>query len=521
MKRDTSRDGFINTIQSTALKRFRPLWSFLQSVPFLERLVNRLIINNAMSKAVNRPHAFSTLSNYTSWRSLMDKTYFGRRAPATEIPNLPDAQDVAALFRIPESGPTLSPKSTMLFPVFAQWFTDGFLLTDDEDRRRTRTSHQIDLNQIYGYTEHHTTLVRLHDPHRKGRLKSVESTEGEFAPRLFDEDGNLKPEFEGLPLPSRLSDDTPLEQKRTIFAFAGERSNSTPFTAAMTTLFLREHNRIADNIAAQEPSWDDDRVFEVSRNTMIAMLIKVVIEEYINHIAPYHFRLRAFPQFVWEAKWNRPNWIPVEFNLLYRWHSLVPSEVTVAQQQYPSATLLLNNQLLIEHGVQEMLAAASANRAWRLGLANTAKFLLPVELATILQGRETQVASYNTYRTAMSYPTVTDFNQITGDETRINALKAVYSSVDQIEFYVGLMAEDAPVESAVPPMIGRMVALDAFSHALTNPLLSVNVFNERTFSALGWKTINETFSLADIVKRNTSSSQSAPITMDWPKGSTH
>ena len=36
-----------------------------------------------------------------------------------------------------------------LFADFAQWFTDGFLMTD-QDRRRTRTNHQIDLSQLYG-----------------------------------------------------------------------------------------------------------------------------------------------------------------------------------------------------------------------------------------------------------------------------------------------------------------------------------------------------------------------------------
>jgi hypothetical protein len=31
------------------------------------------------------------------------------------------------------------------FAVFAEWFTDSFLLTDDYNRARTKTPHQIDL----------------------------------------------------------------------------------------------------------------------------------------------------------------------------------------------------------------------------------------------------------------------------------------------------------------------------------------------------------------------------------------
>jgi prostaglandin-endoperoxide synthase 2 len=49
----------------------------------------------------------------------------------------------------------------------------------------------------------------------------------------------------------------------------------------------------------------------------------------------------------------------------------------------------------------------------------------------------------------------------------------------------------------------RLVAIDAFSQALTNPLLSEHVFNRGTFSKPGWKAIDETKTLRDIVVRNT------------------
>jgi prostaglandin-endoperoxide synthase 2 len=47
-----------------------------------------------------------------------------------------------------------------------------------------------------------------------------------------------------------------------------------------------------------------------------------------------------------------------------------------------------------------------------------------------------------------------------------------------------------------------MVGVDAFSQALTNPLLSPHVFNERTFSPAGMEIIAGTGRLADIVGRN-------------------
>jgi prostaglandin-endoperoxide synthase 2 len=50
-----------------------------------------------------------------------------------------------------------------------------------------------------------------------------------------------------------------------------------------------------------------------------------------------------------------------------------------------------------------------------------------------------------------------------------------------------------------------MVANDAFTQALTNPLLARSVFTEETFSALGMKIIGDTSSLQQIVARNSES----------------
>jgi prostaglandin-endoperoxide synthase 2 len=124
-------------------------------------------------------------------------------------------------------------------------------------------------------------------------------------------------------------------------------------------------------------------------------------------------------------------------------------------------------------------------------------------LASIQLGRKAQLASYNDYREMCKFPRVTDFDQITGDADAQRELKRLYGHVDKIEFYVGLYAEDVRENSTLPPLIGRLVGIDAFSQALTNPLLAENIFNKDTFSAVGWEVIHNTNSLSDLVNRNT------------------
>jgi len=390
------------------------------------------------------------------------------------------------------------------------------MMTDDADRRRTTTNHQIDLSQLYGLTPKLTQALRRRSeaPGQKGRLKSEMIDGEEWAPRLFDAAGCRNSDFADLPTPLRLPDGWPAERRAGLFAFGGDRANTTPFTAALNTLFLREHNRLCGVLERAWPDWDDARVFETARNVNIVQLINIVLGEYINHIAPYWFKLLADPTACYQACWNRQNWIPVEFNLLYRWHSLVPELVSWAGRLRPISDMRLDNGPLLQSGLGAAFTEASGTAAWQIGLFNTANFLLPAERASIAQGRENQLAGYNDYRAAMGYPRVTRFEQISGDPRVVDGLRRVYGDVDRIEFFVGLFAEEPLPRAAVPKLIGRMVAADAFSHALTNPLLAPAVFNEATFSPQGMQSIRETSRLQHLLDRNAPGSGRASMEQD-------
>jgi prostaglandin-endoperoxide synthase 2 len=485
--------------------------------PWLAGKLSDFAVNSSVNVCRHRPHPWSTVSDYVSWRSLTDRSFSARHLPAygpatLSVDRDPSPSALIGMFQRPTGQQRFCEKSTCLFPTFAQYLTDGFIRTrmphdgEPEDLRRQNTSnHEIDLCPLYGRTLAQTDCLRLKSEAtgQKGRLKSIMLGDEEYPPFLYPGGGGAPdPQFAPLDEPLGQSSITDPDQRARIFALGGDRANSSPQVAMMNTLLLREHNRLAGQIERAYPDWDDERVFQTARSTVIAVFIKIVVEEYINHISPAPIRILADPAVAWNAPWNKPNWITTEFSLLYRWHSLVPDVLTWNGKTYPVGSIIMDNRPLLDAGLARGFADMSAQRAGRLGAFNTDDALLPIEERAIRQGRICRLAPYADYRAYVSLPRPRDFEDVSTNPKVVAFLKKVYQRPGDIEFYVGLFAEDTVRNSPLPELILRMVAVDAFSQALTNPLLSEHVFREDAFSTPGWDAIHTTSRLRDVVARN-------------------
>jgi prostaglandin-endoperoxide synthase 2 len=149
----------------------------------------------------------------------------------------------------------------------------------------------------------------------------------------------------------------------------------------------------------------------------------------------------------------------------------------------------------------------SSQRAGRIGPLNTSDTVLPREISAIEQGRLCNLRSYADYREYAGLPRPRDFSDISTDQQVVKILEKHYRDPKHVEFYVGLFAEDTETNSPLPPLLRRLVAVDAFSQALTNPLLSKTVFGdkanrEEAFTKVGLEWIERTSSLRDMLERN-------------------
>ncbi|MGE8126047.1 peroxidase family protein [Methylobacterium sp. NPDC080182] len=463
----------------------------------------------------------------------MDRTFSGRHLgphDPKQRPYPPEAQ-VLALLKRPQTQVD-SKRSSFLFTFFAQWFTDSFLRTHPLDPRRNTSNHEIDLCQLYGLDEPSTWALR---DGQGGRMKARKGPDGRDLPPLLFKNGSVDPQFydpdpireTGLSylrggrldvwveaieqsLPGALTD--PMRQAN-VYALGLDRGGSTVAYSVFNVLFLREHNRLAGELAKAYPSWDDNRLFETARLINIRQVLDIVVNDYIRHIGGvFPFTLdRTFAE---SKRWYRTNRISIEFNLLYRWHPLVPNTFRFLGADLPHSEYRFNNQLIETHGIEAILDAASRQPAGHIGLFNSPSFLEKADARSLKWSRDFGLRSFNDYRERFElgrYKTIDEFAE---NQTVADALKEVYRSMDEVEFMIGLFAEKRGDGETMPETLTRMVAYDAFTHILTNPVLASEVHCADTYSPWGWKHIQNHGGLMDLVKRNCDEAKLDKVSFD-------
>lgn len=497
----------------------------------LRHAISKATINRYAYAVPPRPRPVSMAADYVTWRGLTDRRYSGRHLPVPKddvAPRHPDIDRVIKLFERVEF--KRSNDTSLLFPFFAQWFVDSFLRTKWEDPKGDRkfqeneSNHEIDLCSIYGSTERQTSLLREHSEEWRGRLRMQAIDGQDYPTNLFAEVGDkyeLAAEYADLYSPANFQrvylapgrEWTP-EQKSHAFAVGLEHGSSTLGNALMNTLFMREHNRVAGIIADAHPrdrfpEWDDERVFQTARNVTIVELLNIVIGDYIVHIAPIDIHIEAVPGVAERERWYRTNWMAVEFALLYRWHDLIPDTFEVTRngtkERHDGVEMLRNNKLLKEIGLDQLLLDASRQYAGRIGLGNTAKFLVDmgIKRVSLDMARGCQLPSYNAYREYYGMKRLASFEALTGETQLAGQLRELYGDIDRLEWFVGIFAEGYDSSAMMGELLVTMVANDAFTQALTNPLLAKAVYCEDTFSKEGLEIIAANKTLADVVACNT------------------
>jgi hypothetical protein len=291
-----------------------------------------------------------------------------------------------------------------------------------------------------------------------------------FGGRMKTSDRGLLP-FNTKGLPN--ANDAHLFDDEQLFLGGDVRANENVELTAMHSLFVREHNRVAREIAADDPSLNDEAIFQQARAVVSAELQAITFNEFLpallgdGAIAPYD----GYDPAVNPA-------VATEFSTAaYRLgHSMLNNEVEFisddgeeTRDPLPLAQAFFNPTVLPITGLAPIMKYLASDRAQEIDVHvvdGVRNFLFGppgaggFDLASlnIQRGRDHGLADYNDTRAAYGLPRVTSFDQITSDDEIADALREVYGSVDDIDLWVGCLAEDHADGSSVGPLVSAIVS---------------------------------------------------------------
>ena len=401
--------------------------------------------------------------------------------------DLSEPADEAAPIEVPLGDPQFD-------PFFTGEATIDFNRTDyelDEDGVRQQ------MNLITAFID--GSVIYGSDAEREEALRSF--TGG----RLATSDGDLLPYNEhGLENAGGTSAD--------LFLAGDIRANENVALASMHTIWVREHNRIADEIAAEDPSLTDDQIFEQARAVVTAELQAITYNEFL----PALLGNNALTEYTGFDSTVNPNIANVFSTAAYRFgHSLLSTELlrlnpdgtTADEGNLPLQSAFFDVSQIEDFGIDSLLQGAAVNEAQELDsviVDDVRNFLfgppgaggLDLVSLNIQRGRDHGLADYNQAREDMGLERVTSFSDITSDPELAASLEATYGSVDDIDVWVGGLAEDHLVGSSMGELFTTII-VDQFQRLRDG---DANWY-ENVFSGQELREIENT-SLADVIERN-------------------
>ena len=142
-----------------------------------------------------------------------------------------------------------------------------------------------------------------------------------------------------------------------------------PGLFVMSTVWLREHNRICDVLSLEHPDWDDERLYQTTKLIVLAENLKITIEEYVQHLSQYKVKLSYDPELLRdEPQFQFSNRIHVEFAHLYHWHPMAPDSITLDNTSYTLEQMSFSTQTIAKHGLASFVQAIATQPAGAVSL---------------------------------------------------------------------------------------------------------------------------------------------------------
>ncbi|MEZ6132975.1 MAG: peroxidase family protein [Planctomycetaceae bacterium] len=299
----------------------------------------------------------------------------------------------------------------------------------------------------------------------------------------------------------------------TLFLAGDVRANENVALTSMHTIFVREHNRIASELAAKNPRLTDEQLYQQARSIVAAEIQVITYNEFL----PALLGPDALSEYAGYDPTVNPG-IANEFSTAaYRLgHSLLSPELqrldengnVIDAGNLSLASAFFNAGEVVDNGIDAILRGAASQLAQELDVSvidDVRNFLfgppgaggLDLVTLNIQRGRDHGIADYNQVRRDLGLTAVTSFDQITSSPELALALEDTYGSVDNIDLWVGGLAEDHLPGSSLG-LTFTTIIVDQFERLRAG---DSNWYQNR-FSGEQLRQLEST-TLADVIERNT------------------
>ena len=253
------------------------------------------------------------------------------------------------------------------------------------------------------------------------------------------------------------SNDDAVGNPVTSLVVAGDvRANEQPGLTTFQTVFVREHNLHADRIAKERKDWNDEKIYQEARKIVVAELQVIVYNEFLPALMG-----QKLPRYNGYKPTVQPGISNAFAAAAYRnGHSMVGPDIGVVNDQFvqidslPLQNVFFNPSILPGIGgvdpiiryfaidTQQITDTKIVDplRNFLFGPPGSGGFDLGA--LNIQRGRDHGLSDYNTMRADFGLQRLRNFSQITSDTALAATLQKLYKSVDNIDAWVGMLAED-------------------------------------------------------------------------------
>ncbi len=441
----------------------------------------RDISNSVVAQnGVSIPNEFGTSDFLWQWGQFLDHDI-----DLTEgaIPVMP------ADISVPAGDPFFDPFNTgTQFIPFNRSIFDPSTGTDVNNPRQQENeiTGWIDASNVYGSDQARADSLKADDFDISGKLKVTPSSVGDLLP--FDVDG--------------------------LFLAGDVRASEQVGLTSMHTLFVREHNRLADEIADDDSDLTGEEIYQKARKIVGAQMQVITYNEFL----PALLGKKALSKY----RGYDPDVDSTIFNVFstaaYRFgHSaLSPTLLRLDSEgnEIPEGNLSLldaffdPSKITDEGGIEPILRGLASQLHQKIDsmiVDDVRNFLFGppgaggFDLASlnIQRGRDHGLPSYNDVREQLGLGTVSDFDEISSDPNVQANLASIYDDVDDIDIWVGGLAEDPLKKSHLGETFSTIISLQF--EVLRD---GDRFWYERHLSKKLAKEVEKT-TLSDIIKRNT------------------